>query len=143
MGHVEQATEFFQAIESQDWSKVTSITSEDFCFVGPTPSPFNKEVWLDFQKAVQKAFPDWAFNLTEVEEQGDEVRVTVQITGTHKEDLVLPIHSIKALPATGLAVALPEEHAFLSFKDGKISKLVIEGAAHGGLVGILEQLEKE
>lgn len=143
MSNLDQARAFFKAIESKDWTAVTSLLSEDFCYVGPMPDPFDRDVWLNFQMAVQTAFPDWNYNLSSAEEVGQDVEVTVQITGTHTTDLVLPFKFTAPIPATGLVVSLPEEHATVSFKDGKISKLQVESVPHGGIAGILEQLGAE
>ena len=143
MSNLDQARDFFKAIESKDWSVVTSLISEDFCFIGPTPDPYDRDVWLNFQMAVQTAFPDWNYNLSSAEEIGQDVEVTVQITGTHSTDLILPFKHSTPIPATGLVVSLPEEHATVSFKNGKISKLQVEVVPHGGIGGILEQIGVE
>ena len=143
MSNINQAKDFFRAIESKDWSTVTSLMSEDFSYIGPTPDPFDRDVWLNFQMAVQTAFPDWNYNISNAEEVGQDVRVTVQITGTHRTELILPFQFIKPIPATGLVISLPEEHAVVSFKDGKIFKLHVESTPHGGIAGIFEQLGVE
>lgn len=143
MDKIEQAISFFQSIEEKDWSKLRQLLSDDFLYYGPMPDPFNKEEWLAFQMAVQTAFPDWSYNLKKVELNNDSVEIIVHITGTHLNELKLPMDDLKAVPASGIKIDMPEERATLKFKFEKISELKVHGTFHGGLPGLLTQLGLE
>ena len=56
-------------------------------------------------QAVVTAMPDWAFNITDIQEDGDKVTLKSHITGTHTGLLELP--GMPPIPATGKKVALP------------------------------------
>jgi len=140
MDDVERTVAFFEAIEAKDWLKIEGLLTDDFLYYGPMPDPVGKEEWMKFQYAVQYAFPDWAYHLSAVEMEGDHIRVTVHITGTHTRELTLPIEGVQPIPPTDKKIELPKEHALVKVKGGKISELRVESTYHGGLPGILEQL---
>ncbi len=139
----EQTRTLFHALEQQDWHTVRTMISDDFHYLGPTPDPFDKETWLDFQMAVHAAFPDWQYNLQEVTQNGNRVDIKVHITATHTDTLTLPLENVPPLPATGKQIELPIETAHLEFTNGKISKLVVDQQLYGSLSGLLSQLGME
>jgi len=143
MDDLERTAMFFKAIEGKDFHALSSLLSDDFRYYGPMPDPFVKEVWLDFQRAVQLAFPDWAYNLKKIEKRHNAIEVIVEITGTHLQELSLPWQDVKPIAATGNKIHLPEEKATLKFKDGKLYELRVHSPHHGGLPGLLEQLRAE
>lgn len=143
MDDLERVVSFFESIESKDWHALQEMIAEDFIYVGPNPDPVNKDKWLDFQIAVQKAFPDWAYNIQKVERIHEAIEVTVQITGTHAHELNLPLEGFFPIPATHKKVKMPIEHALLKVKEGKIIELRVEQQLHGSLPGLLEQLGME
>lgn len=140
MDDVERVVSFFESIEKSDWQKLREMMADDFQYYGPSPDPVNKETWLDFQIAVQAAFPDWAYNIQKVEKIHDAVEVTVTITGTHTNELNLPVEGFTPLPPTHRKVHMPEEHALVTLTNGKIKGLRVEQKLHGSLPGLLEQL---
>jgi len=143
MDDIELVVSFFRAVESKDWPKLSGLLAEDFQYYGPTPDPFGKEVWLDFQRAVQSAFPDWAYNLQKVEKKGHDIEVVVHITGTHQGELALPIEGFSPIPPTNKKIEMPHEHAFLKIENGKVKELKVEQQLHGSLPGLLEQIGLE
>lgn len=143
MDDLERVVIFFESIEKKDWLALKEMIADDFCYYGQTPDPVTKERWLDFQIAVQTAFPDWAYNIQKVERINDAIEVTVHITGTHTHELNLPVEGFTPIPATRKQVEMPIEHALLIVKDGKIAELRVEQQLHGSLPGLLEQLGVE
>ncbi|MEX1012103.1 MAG: nuclear transport factor 2 family protein [Waddliaceae bacterium] len=140
---VQRTALFFKYIEEKDFDKLSKLLSSDFKYYGPVPDSFDQEVWLSFQKAVQHAFPDWAYNLKKIEKLSDSVEAIVQITGTHLNALALPLPNLKPIPPTGTQIRLPEEKATFKFKDGKVSEFRVHSTLHGGLPGLLGQLRVE
>lgn len=143
MDDIALVVSFFRAIESKDWHKLGEIVADDFRYYGPTPDPFGKEVWLDFQRAVQHAFPDWSYNLQKVERINGLVSVTVRISGTHTNELSLPLEGVRPIPPTNIRIELPEEHATLKVRGEQIIELDVEQQLHGSLPGLLERLGAE
>jgi predicted ester cyclase len=131
---------FSAALESRDFEKAGSYLSDDFVFTGPVPQPVGKQEFLAIQRAVEDAFPDWSFNVHDVQEQGEKVTGAVKITGTHTRDLALPMPGIPVIPATGKKLSMPEEHLEFNFKGEKIASLTSDNVPGGGLPGVLAQI---
>lgn len=143
MRQIEKAVFFFNAVEQGNWQEVNGWLHDDFLFHGPLPDPIDKEAWLSFQMALKNAFPDWSFHMSKAEVEEEVVRCTVHITGTHTKELVLPIPGINPVPPSGKVMALPVEHARLTFRDGKIADILIEEDSHAGVLHVLEELGLE
>lgn len=140
MDNIELTVAFFRAIETRSWPTLGKLLSDDFRYFGPMPESFDKEVWLSFVEAIQEAFPDWAYHLKKVEGNGNTVKITLQITGTHTKPLTLPWKDVKTIPATHRKVHMPQEEATLKVRNGKVNELHVKFSHHGGLIGLLEQL---
>ena len=123
MDDIEVVVMFFRAIESKDWHKLNEIVADDFHYYGPTPDPFGKEVWMDFQRAVQSAFPDWAYNLKKVELVDGKVEVTVHISGTHTKELSLPLEGMRPIPDSAAdSTKASKTKKLICRKNGRLSK---------------------
>jgi predicted ester cyclase len=129
---------FSEAMEARDWEKVASYLSDDFTLSGPTPQPVGKNEFIAIQSAFMTAIPDWSFNLSQLEEQGDKVLATVQVTGTHTNELAVP--GLPSVPATNRKISLPEEHMEFTFKGDKIASLSSDNVPGGGVPGVLQQM---
>ncbi len=138
MSATETVKAFSSALEAHDFAKVATYLSDDFVLSGPTPQPVGKNEFIGIQSAFMTAFPDWAFNLGSLEEHGDKVQATVQITGTHTAALVMP--GMPPIPATNKKIALPQERLEFTFKHGKIASLASDGVPGGGIPGALQQI---
>jgi predicted ester cyclase len=138
MSATETVKAFSEALEARDFAKVATYLSDDFTLSGPTPQPVGKNEFIAIQSAFMNAFPDWSFNLSHMEEQGDKTNATVQITGTHTQTLAVP--GLPPIPATGKKVSLPEEHLVFTFKADKIANLSSDEVPGGGIAGVLQQI---
>jgi hypothetical protein len=98
----------------------SNILTDDFKFQGPLPDPISKEEWLKLQQSLNTAIPDWSFYIKKIEQQDNTVIATVNITGTHKGELKLPIPFIPAIPPSQKEVKLPIDDMKFEFKEGKI-----------------------
>ena len=128
------------ASESGQTSKFSNSLTDDMVFAGPVPQPVCKHEFVGLMTALVAAIPDWKFNTTDYKENGNQVTVTFQITGTQTGELNLPMPWFPKLPATGKHVSLPKEPATVTVKDGKISRLEAAVVAGGGVAGVLAQL---
>jgi predicted ester cyclase len=133
----------YEALESGDMDKVGSYLSDDFVFSGPTPEPISGEQWAGMQTLMRKAFPDWSFNLSDVQVMGNEARATHQITGTHTGDLDLSPMGLAVIPATGKSIKLPTEQAVLTFEGDKVVRFHADPSPDSGLPGLFKQLGVE
>lgn len=132
--------EFVEALESGDLESAAEHMADDFVYVGPVPMPLGKTRFLDLQRGILAAFPDWSHNLGEMQEEGGVIRVTAEFTGTHTGDLVLPIPDLPVIPATGRAVSLPAETQLYTVRGGKVAGLFVLLVPGGGFQGMYRQL---
>lgn len=130
----------FAAIEAGDFNKLDSLVADDFVFAGPVPQPVGKREFLGLQSALLKAMPDWKFNARDMSENGDQVTMLLQVTGTQTGELQLPMPGMPPIPSTGKRVELPYEESAFTVKNGKLSRLDVKSSPMGGVMGILSQL---
>jgi len=128
------------ASEAGQTSKFASMLTDDMVFAGPVPQPVGKREFVGLMTALVAAMPDWKFNATDFKQNGDQVTLTMQITGTQTGELNLPMPGFPKHPATGKQVSLPKEPTTITVKDDKISRLEGAVVAGGGVAGILAQL---
>ena len=127
-----------KAWESNDADKLSPLVAEDFIMTGPTPQPLGKADFIGFMHVLLSAFPDFAFNVSRFEANGDSVIAYSHITGTHTGTLALP--GLPPIPASGTKVALPEEVQTYTLKNGKLQSLVTDARPDAGVMGMLSQL---
>jgi predicted ester cyclase len=125
-------------LESGNAQKGAVYYAEDFVFSGPVPEPLNKDQFLDLMTAMTKGLPDWAFNVTSVQEKGSTVSVKVQITGTHKGILAVP--GLPTVSPTGKRIKLPAETLEITVEGDKITDFRVDVPPGGGVPGIYQQL---
>jgi hypothetical protein len=134
---------FITAIQSGDLDMAAQYITDDFVFEGWTPQRLNKGEFLALQSELHAAMPDYAFNLSDVDEQNGVVSALMQITGTQTHALSLPMFGIPLVPYTGTFVVLPQERVQFVVADDKVSQMRVETAPGGGLAGLLQQLDTE
>lgn len=141
MGNSEIVRALFGAFEAGDMEAAAGYLDEGFRFNGPVPEPIGKDQWVGPQAAMRAGIPDWSFNLSDVQTDGDVVRTAVQVTGTHTGELDLSPIGMPVVPATGRSVSNPVEHPEVTVRDGKITGVHVgDVGPEGGVGGILKQL---
>ncbi len=127
-----------KAWENNDADTLSPLVAEDFVMTGPTPQPLGKADFIGFMHILLAALPDFAFNVSRFEENGDTVVAYSHITGTHKGTLAIP--GLPPIPATGKKVELPQEVQTYTVKNGKLHSLATDARPDAGVAGILAQL---
>ena len=146
MNATEIVKTFVTALQSGDMETATAHMSDDFICSGWTPQPLDKEQFLAMQSALLNAMPDYSYNLSEVSKVQNEKHVVeafIQITGTHTNELTLPMLGMPPIPATGLAVTLPQVKTKYLIEDSKVAQMSIGTVPGGGLAGLLQQVGSE
>ncbi|NIS83501.1 MAG: hypothetical protein GTO14_25635 [Anaerolineales bacterium] len=136
----EIAQSFADAFNKGDIDSVASLLSEDFQFSGPVPEPIGSAEWLGLTRIFQTAFPDINYNMRIVSVNGNEIKTTTRLSGTHTGNLDLSAMGMGVFPPTGKPFANPEEHGVGIVENGKISSIQIEAGDGSGLMGIMAQL---
>lgn len=127
-----------QAWEANDAAALSPLVAEDFTMTGPTPQPLGKGEFIGFMHVLLAAMPDFAFNISRFEENGDDVIAYSHITGTHTGTLALP--GMPSIAATGKKIVLPEEVQTYTVRDGKLQSLVTDAQPDAGVAGMLSQI---
>lgn len=127
-----------KAWENNDADTLSPLVADDFVMTGPTPQPLGKADFIGFMHVLLTALPDFAFNISRFEENGDAVVAYSHITGTHKGMLAIP--GLPPIPATGKRVELPQEVQTYTVKNGKLHSLVTDARPDAGVAGMLAQL---
>lgn len=128
------------AVEAGDFKKLEGMIADDMVFAGPVPEPVGKREFMGLQIALHTAMPDWKFNATEMKENGDQVTMMLQITGTQTGELSLPMPGFPKVPPRGKKVSLPNDPSTFTVKNGKVTRIDAPVSANGGVPGILMQL---
>jgi predicted ester cyclase len=127
-----------KAWEANDEQTLSSLVADDFVMTGPTPQPLGKAEFIGFMHTLLAALPDFAFNVSRFEENGETIVTYTHITGTHSGTLALP--GMPPVPATGKKVVIPEEVHTYTIRDGKLHSLVTDARPDAGVMGLLSQL---
>ena len=138
MSNVDIVKTGLKAWESNDAQTLTALVADDFVLTGPVSQPVGKQEFLGLMQIFHVAMPDFAFNISSYEEEGDHVIAKSHVTGTHTGVLALP--GLPPIPATGKKVSLPEEVQTYTLKDGKLQALSTDARPGTGIPGVLAQL---
>ncbi len=128
------------SIQTSDFEKAKSLLSDDFQFSGPVPEPINGDAWMGMSMNLKKAFPNLDYHFFVDEADGDVVKISAELKGTHSGDLDLTSLNMGVIPATEKSFANPHEHATVTVKGGKVASWAVEPIEGGGVMGILSQL---
>lgn len=138
MSNTDIARAGLSAWEAGDAATLSSLVADDFVLSGPVPQPLGKQEFLGLMQSLHVAMPDFAFNVSSFEENGDTVIAKTHITGTHTGVLNLP--GIPPIPPTGIRTRMPEEVQTQKFRDGKMVSLTTNAPPGAGIPGMLAQL---
>ena len=131
------------SVQKGDFENVRSMLADDFQFSGPVPEPINKEAWLEMSASLKTAFPDLDYHFKVIGVEGDIVRSTSQLSGTHNGAFDLTSMNMGVIPATNKAFSTKSEKTKVTVKDNKITLWAVEPNDGAGLIEILKQLEVE
>ena len=134
---------FITALQSGDMDVAIRTSSETFVVTGLFPRPLNRGEFLGVQSELLKSMPDFSYNLASEQVVDRAVKATIQIKGTHQHDLALPLFGLQTIPATGLAVALPQVHVVFLVEGEQVGAMDVERVPGGGLEGLLQQVGAE
>jgi len=140
MANIDTVKQVFSLIETDKLSEVGALLSDNFTFSGPMPEAVNSDQWLGLHGKLNVAFPNWKFNLSNVNESEGKVTAVAQITGKNDGQLDLSPIGFPVFDATGKNVSLPQENITVTFDGNKITSIVGEKVEGGGVVGIVSQL---
>jgi hypothetical protein len=143
MSSTETVKTFITALQSGDFELAANCVADDFVLSGWSPQPLDKGEVLAMQSELRDAMPDYSFHLSDLQEHDNQVEALIQISGTHRYDLALPMFGLPLIPYSGVAIDLPQVHTYFSLAGNKITEMHIEEMPGGGLTGLLQQVGTE
>ena len=140
MNKRETVQALMDAVQKGDFENAKSMLTEDFQFSGPVPEPINAEAWLGMSASLKIAFPDLNYHFKVSGADGDIVKFTAQLSGTHSGSFDLTNMHMGVIPATNKTFSAKLEKAKVTVRDNKISLWAVEPTDGAGLMVILGQL---
>lgn len=128
------------SVQNADYDTARALLSPDCQFSGSTPEPINRDAWLRMNRSLKKAFPDLDYRFRVEGTDGDVIRVTAKLRGTHTHDLDVSAMNMGVIPATQKSLIHPNERSKVTVRGGQVIAWAVEPIAGGGLRGILIQL---
>ena len=129
------------SVQKGDFENAKTILADDFQFSGPVPEPINKEAWLGMSSSLKTAFADLNYHFKVIGADGDVVRATTQLSGTHSGSFDLTGMNMGLIPATGKTFAASLEKTRITVKDNKITAWAVEPTQGAGMEAIIKLLD--
>ena len=141
MNKRETVQALMDSVQQGDFENVKSMLADDFQFSGNVPEPINAEAWLGISTSLKKAFPDLDYHFKVIGADGDVVKSTSQLSGTHNGSFDLTDMKLGVIPATNKTFSTKSEKTKVTVKENKITLWAVEPNDGAGLMEILKQLD--
>jgi predicted ester cyclase len=141
MNKRETVQALMDSIQQGDFENAGTMLADDFQFSGAVSEPINKEAWLDMSANLKTAFPDLDYHFKVIGADGDVVRSTSQLSGTHSGSFDLTNMNMGVIPATNKTFSAKLEKTKVTVKENKITSWAVEPTEGAGLKAILGQLD--
>ena len=140
MNKRETVQALMDSVQKGDFISAKSMLADDFEFSGPIPKPINAEAWLGMSASLKAAFPDLNYHFKAMGADGDVVRSSSQLSGTHSGSFDLTNMNMGVIPATNKAFSAKLEKTKITVKANKITAWAVEPTEGAGLMSVLSQL---
>jgi SnoaL-like domain len=97
----------------------------------------DRNTWIGMDGIFKASFPDIAYDIDEIHQEGEDVIVSGYFTGTFMHDLDLSALHLGVIKSTGKAFKIGPGISRVSFRGEKISQ---NHQMNGGMVGFLAEL---
>ena len=143
MNKRETVQALMDSVQKGDFENAKTMLADDFQFSGPIPEPMNKDAWLDMSTSLKTAFPDLDYHFKVIGAEGDVVKTTSQLSGTHTGSLDLTNMQMGVIPATNKTFVTTRAKTKITVKENKITSWAVEPTRGAGVMEILKQLAVE
>ncbi|HSB02171.1 MAG TPA: ester cyclase [Anaerolineales bacterium] len=140
MNKRETVQAFMDSIQQGEFENAKSMLADDFQYSAAVSEPINTEAWLGMSASLRTAFPDLDYHFKVIGTDGDVVKTTMQLSGTHSGSFDLTGMNMGVIAATNKAFSSKREKTKLTVKGTKITAWAIEETEGAGLKAILSQL---
>src|SRR5215213_11207584 len=143
MNKRETVQAFVDSIQEGEFDSAKSMLADGFQFSDAVSEPINTEAWLGMSANLKTAFPDLDYHFRVIGTEGDVVKTTSQLSGTHSGSFDLTGMNMSLIPATNKIFVATLEKAKITVKENKITAWIVEPTQGAGVMAILKQLEVE
>jgi hypothetical protein len=126
------------ALDRADLPAMAALIDEAFRLEGAGLDGIGKQAFLAAMRAQLDAFTGYSENPTDLRDEGDVAHFVAHVTGTHTGALALA--GMPSIPATGRAIRLPPEPAWVRVQAGRLLVYHVLPVTGGGIDGILAQI---
>ena len=140
MNKRETVQAFVDSIQQGEFENAKTMLADEFEFSGAVSEPINTEAWLGMSANLKTAFPDLDYHFKVIGAEGDVVKTTMQLSGTHSGSFDLRSMDMGVIAATNKPFSVKREKTRLTVKENKITSWVVEPTQGAGLMEILKQL---
>ena len=109
MNKREHVQALMDSIQKDDFEHASSMLTDDFEFSGPIPEPINKKGWIEMNIRPKAAFPDMNYHYKVIGAEGDVVKLTAQVSGTHSGIFALTNMNMSMIGATNKTFSAKSE----------------------------------
>lgn len=141
MNKRETVQALMDSIQKGAFEDAKTMLADDFQFSGPVPEPMNPEAWLGMNVSLRTAFPDLDYHFKVIGAEGDIVRATAQLSGTHSGEFDLTGMDMGVIPATNRTFSAKLQKTKITVRENKIASWAAEPTDGAGLMAILKQLD--
>ncbi len=128
------------AVQRGEFKHVESMLTDDFQFSGPIPTPINASIWLSMSTSMKAAFPDLHYHFKVIGTEGNVVRASMQMSGTHHAPFDLSAVNMGLIPTTHKTFSAAIQNLRITVTGEKISLWAVESTDRGDLLAVLDQL---
>lgn len=130
----------FDAVQSGDFDKASSLLTDDFQFSGPVPEPLSGPQWMGMSATLKAAFPDLNYQFKVEGADGNTVNISAELKGTHTGNLDLSAFGMGVVPPTNKSFAAAHETGTATVEGDKVKAWAVNMTEGAGLMAILGQL---
>ena len=141
MNKRETVQAFVDSIQEGEFENAKSMLADDFQYSNAVSEPINTEAWLGMSANLRTAFPDLDYHFKVIGTDGDVVKSTTQMSGTHNGSFVLTGVNMGVIPATNKTFSVKLEKTKVTVKGTKVTAWAVEPNDYAGLTEILKQLD--
>jgi predicted ester cyclase len=140
MNKRETVQAFVDSIQHGEFENAKSMLADDFQFSNAVSEPIDRDAWLGMSSGLKTAFPDLDYHFKVIGAEGDIVKATMQLSGTHSGSFDLTGMNMGVIPATNKTFVAKREKTKVTVKENKVTAWVVEETEGAGLKAILRQL---
>jgi hypothetical protein len=121
MDNVDIIKAYYVALDSADMEQVDQYLSDQFLLVDFSKQPMDRNALLEMLGLFKVALPNLKHSLSNIREEGNVVKLTVQLAGTNSANLDLRKMGIGIIPRSQKFIIFPNGNYEFTLVDQKIT----------------------